>query len=336
VLRGNLPRSVWNNRRLFCAGLFRSSLEDRPAGSLVIAPRPLAYASGTVSFRVQGRHPDGRWIRVNYSDQRAAACRRLELDREAGDQLATLPVEAPAMTSLTPARLRLCEAALDRLGKLGAKDSDLLDAILFWSKAGRARQALACPLLDDAASQFIKWLETAEFQHCAVLDFLRSRIRAFGNSPLATMRIDAISFEDVLDYLTGLPLSSRSRENFQKAVSRIFAWTAEPGRRWTAHNPVRDLPRRQNGRDHTPSILSVDECERLLRASESQRNRECAAAVAVAIFVGLRPFELLRLCWESIDLKAATLRVEGSTSKTASSLSLAAIGALVWTKPWSR
>jgi integrase len=63
-----------------------------------------------------------------------------------------------------------------------------------------------------------------------------------------------------------------------------------------------------------PKILSVDECERLMRAAE-ETDRHLLPELALGLFAGVRPNEIARLNWGRIDLPRSLLTIDAAASK---------------------
>lgn len=63
-----------------------------------------------------------------------------------------------------------------------------------------------------------------------------------------------------------------------------------------------------------PEILSVEECERLMRAAE-KRDKRMLPELALGLFAGVRPNEIARLDWRKIDLNRSLLTIDAAASK---------------------
>lgn len=66
-----------------------------------------------------------------------------------------------------------------------------------------------------------------------------------------------------------------------------------------------------------PTIWKAPQIERLMRAAEEHRP-DIAPALAILFFAGLRPHELFRLDWHSVDLKERIITVTAESSKVRS------------------
>jgi integrase len=172
---------------------------------------------------------------------------------------------------------------------------------------------------DEAFAAFGKWLDGAADANgngiCKLRELsrgsLRNRVEQFVNS-LGWVRVSEVSPEIVENFLGKLNVSARTRENYKLNISRFFSWCIERPRRWTASNPCA-LISIDHDEKGAPEILTVAECERLLRAAEAHG---MAPYFAVALFGGLRPFEIRRLAWDNVNFDDREIRVDGKTSKT--------------------
>jgi len=63
-----------------------------------------------------------------------------------------------------------------------------------------------------------------------------------------------------------------------------------------------------------PKILSVDQCEALMRAAEAT-DRRLLPELALGMFAGARPNEIARLDWRRIDLERSLLTIDAAASK---------------------
>jgi len=130
---------------------------------------------------------------------------------------------------------------------------------------------------------------------------------------VATNGVQRLSSPEIIEEFLGkLKVSLVTRDNYKRAVSRFFSWCIERPRRWTATNPCREI-RIEKGEKQPPVILTLKQCEDLLRAAEA---KEIAPYVAVCLFGGLRPFEATRLTWQAVNLQDKEIRLEGNQTKT--------------------
>ena len=67
-------------------------------------------------------------------------------------------------------------------------------------------------------------------------------------------------------------------------------------------------------RHSAPGILTVEECEKLLRAAE-QTDRGMIPWLALGLFCGIRPEEIRRLTWENVKIDRGFVEISGDASK---------------------
>ena len=264
-------------------------------------------ATGTKSYRVAGYKRDGTRIRENFADLKGAQCRQVELLAEYHQRQ---PEESSIRaTRLSETQIKLAEAVFMRLNH----DNEILPAVDHWLKHGRQSAVAESPRLDDAFAQFSAWLDNSELRELSRKN-LRQRINIFINS-VPNMRVADVTPDTIDAYLSKRAVSPKSKDNDRRAVSRFFSWCIERPRRWSAMNPCREI-RIAKGQEAPPAILTVMECEALLKMAETHKAGQLAPYLAACMFAGLRPFEVSRLNWPAVNLKDGEIRLEGTQTKT--------------------
>lgn len=270
---------------------------------------PFENTGGSKAWRVQGMKRDGSYVRQNFSDYAMAQARQIELEAE---YLQRRPEDATIRaTKLSDTQLRIAESAFLRL----AKDDEMLLAVDHWLKHGRNQPAaVEAPRLDDAVQQFKDWLAATPELRPQTKAGLRIRVTTFANS-VGNHRVNEITPEILDTYLQNRKVSPLTRNNDKRALSRFFKWCIDRKRRWMTSNPAREvtvtLPEKA-----PPSILSVEQCRKLLRAAMQHKDGRLAPYVSIGLFAGLRPFELTRLNWDQINLADGEIRLDGTQTKT--------------------
>jgi len=284
--------------------------ERKPAGRADSRFKILEFTNprtDSLSWRVSGIKRDGTRIRDNFASVEAAQCRQIELETE---WLARKSQPAIRATELSEKELRLAEATFAKL----ETPEEILLAVNLWLQQGKAQHVKHSVKLDEAVTDFKKWLDaTAELRDHSKRN-LKIRVDIFANS-VANVTLSAITPEFVEEYLDKRNVSGATRDNDRRALSRFFSWCIERPRRWMASNPARDV-KVERGEKQPPAILTVDQCEKLLRAAEDYENGKLAPYVAVCMFAGLRPFEASRLDWKQVNIKDGEMRLEGVQTKT--------------------
>ncbi len=118
--------------------------------------------------------------------------------------------------------------------------------------------------------------------------------------------IDRITEDQILDFLNGHYSSSAS--NFNRAlrtIKPVFKHAHDRG--WIQNDPTHGIHLRDNKK--RPEVLSIEEFNRVVELIQTDEYRELASGVAIMMFAGLRPSELMGnrdkppLGWDSVVLK---------------------------------
>ncbi len=269
--------------------------------------------TGTKSYRVAGSKRDGTRIRENFAEIEAAQCRQVELQME---YLARATETAVRATKLTDTQLRLSESCFLRLDA----DHEISLAVDYWLRHGKQHSVKHTVKLDEAFDQFKTWLN--QLKHGGE-DYMRDhtrrnliiRVNVFANS-IPNLSVADITPDLIADFLSKRNVSPATRDNDRRALSRFFAWCMERPRRWIATNPARAEKRRLRGDKAPPQILTIEQCEALLRSAINHKDGLLAPYVALALFAGLRPFELQRLTCPQINLSDKQISLTSDQSKT--------------------
>ena len=94
-------------------------------------------------------------------------------------------------------------------------------------------------------------------------------------------------------------------------LSALFAFCERRG--WVNKNPCRMLERPRVERK-APKILTSEQAGKLI-AAVRERRPHMAPFFALAMFAGVRPDEVSRLSWKSLDLDRGLLTIDASASK---------------------
>lgn len=156
--------------------------------------------------------------------------------------------------------------------------------------------------------------ERAHLRPATVADlrYLSARILrcnpGLGARPLRA--IDTAECKKALDKAFRTPSQWRKGRTF---LHSIFTYGIREG--LCAENPVKRLP---SPRVHEQEIraLSLSEVKRLTSNAMKAEHLECAAAVGLMLWAGIRPRELERLDWDAIDLQSCSISIRARHSKT--------------------
>jgi integrase len=262
--------------------------------------------TGSQAWRVTGSKRGGERIRENYAEQQAAQVRQLELENEWLTGRTETTVRA---TKLTEGQVRLAEQAFARL----EIDADMPLAVEHWLKHGKHLKVAESPRLDDAFTKYCEWLPNSGLRDLSQSN-QRRRVNVFVNS-VANVRVSDVTHDFVNSFLTKREVAALSKDNDRRAISGFFTWCIHRDRRWTTHNPCKEI-RIAKAEKAPPAVLTVDQCRTLLRTAEKFKKGKHAPFAAVALFAGLRPFEVARLNWQNVNLADREIRLEGVQTKT--------------------
>lgn len=110
-----------------------------------------------------------------------------------------------------------------------------------------------------------------------------------------------------------------------RSVSPAFNMAVKEG--WATENPCKRIDKVDTGRREI-EVLTLNQCRKLFEACKDYRQDEtlkeyqrvdctdAAPAMALLLFAGVRPNELVRLDWGDIDMAAKTVLVRNTKAKT--------------------
>lgn len=278
--------------------------------------------TNSTSWRVSGTKRDGSRIRENYTDASDALKRQVALESEWHAKETDTELRA---TRLTDAQVGIAEAAF----KLVDNDQDVLTGLQYWLRVGRLNVVAESPRMADAFAQFAAWVQESSFRPCTK-STLATRLKMFiGGIP--NLKVCDCQPEHIEKYLENRNVSAVTKGNDRRAISRFFEWCLQRPRHWTQNNPVRAIANEDQGEESVPTVLTVDECRRLLDAAQAHRKGKAVPYIAACLFAGLRPFEAARLRWEQVNLSDGEIRLEATQTKTKRSRMVSVCNAL---KAW--
>lgn len=269
---------------------------------------PFVNPSGQTVYRVTGWEGAKR-VRENYRDKRAAAARRNELESTwlAGSAPALREVDFPVEFQ------KACSAAF----LINPDPKALLDAVRYWANPSRPQMQDNAPKLDDAAQQYLAWMDTPScLLRTPTKAVYRSRIKMFvgkaGCVELATLTPDRIGL--ILD--EGWPIPA-TRGQVRGVICAFFSWCASAPRRWITFNPA--LAKMVVIRIPTagvPRILTPRQVLKMLAAARRYRDGMFLPFVVRQLFAGMRPTEAVRMKWSAFNEADAEIHLDASETKT--------------------
>lgn len=130
---------------------------------------------------------------------------------------------------------------------------------------------------------------------------------------LSRRHVRSISPAECAEYIEAAFDTPRQRQKARLILSGVFSTAVKRG--WCSCNPVAqvEVPRVQE----TPvPILTPQEIGQIISVSQKYHGGECAAAVGMMLYAGIRPHEVVRLRWEQVDLREQAIYISSRHSKT--------------------
>jgi len=154
------------------------------------------------------------------------------------------------------------------------------------------------------------------------LDDINVRLARF-HRDMGDRVLSSVTRSEVDGWLTklsgadGEALSRVTCRNYRRVCHGLFSYALDKG--YIRENPfsMRGRTRRGHGvsqDERMPEVLTVDECERLLRAA-TRVAPEMLPSLAVQMFCGIRTAEAAALDWSAIDFNAGRLTVSPKIAK---------------------
>ena len=273
-------------------------------------------ASGTMSWRVDGRMPDGTRVRKYFAEEGDAIRERADLELKAVGQA---EVRQALRTAFTPAQLADAEAAAEHAGALklskivahymslrdraAAKNVDLDQAIAFVE--ARYRPETKAITILNAKTEFLdkKFPPSpeTEFPDNKVSLSPKTRLN-YENGIAQLLKPDPNKFvhaytvsdiENIIQRYSNL----NTRKTHRRVISVFFNWCVR--HHYCLENPCDRLDRLPRDMSQI-AALSLEESRRLLYAAMRLQDGAAAACVAIGMFAGLRPSEIRDLKQEDI------------------------------------
>ena len=220
------------------------------------------------------------------------------------------------------------QAALAILKSTGA---DILEAALVAKRAleaghGKIGRAMKCVAAGENTLK--QQTRTVSFEKAAesaletrqgrrirtIYDFRYFSRRFMKRCPgLAKRRVRSITAQECAQYIEMAFATPRQQQKARLILSGIFSTAVK--RSWCDTNPVAKVEAPRVEETRVP-ILSVGEIAKLLSTAQQHHNGQCAAAVGLMLYAGIRPHEVSRLTWNEVDLQERAIYILPRHSKT--------------------
>ena len=130
---------------------------------------------------------------------------------------------------------------------------------------------------------------------------------------LAERRVRSISPRECAAYIEQAFDTPRQRQKARLILSGVFGTAVKRG--WCDANPVARVEAPRVVEQQVP-ILTPQEISDLQQAAATYQGGNCAAAVGMMLYAGIRPHEVARLSWAQVDLRERAIYILPRHSKT--------------------
>ena len=133
---------------------------------------------------------------------------------------------------------------------------------------------------------------------------------------LAKAHADKLVSDVLADHLRDIVFKSGrtavSNDNVRRALSSFFTWATE--HKYCPSNPMLEIKPVKTERDE-PETLSVAQVRNLIEQATVFKGGVILPYIALGLFAGIRPTELARITWDSIDLEVGTITIGAKMAK---------------------
>jgi integrase len=260
----------------------------------------------SVAFRVIGRKPDGTVVRENLKDYAHALARKQELEIDSINSPVVLIMQP---TRLTTTQLRDAESAFHRLAAVPNGSTITVTACVDpFLKTGRS--TLTQATVGEAFKAFVADKRKQNLRERTVLN-LKSRVGNLAKR-YGDVRVSDLTTKDIKTLIQSPDTTPVTFNSHRTVLHGFFQWCIQQD--YCTVNPVRKMSPAIIERLE-PTVLPLDKIKALLRTVDDFKSGTLAPYFSMALFCGLRPTELQRLGWESIDLENGLLTIRGAAAK---------------------
>lgn len=126
-----------------------------------------------------------------------------------------------------------------------------------------------------------------------------------------TMPIHQVTLKTIKEWISAISVVSTKR-TASRHIGTLFSFALR--QQWVRENPIKQLePIRVD--QETPEILTVRQSARVILWTQKNRP-DLLAYVALALFAGVRPMEILGISWNDVKLDDGVVVVDSAASKT--------------------
>ena len=207
--------------------------------------------------------------------------------------------------SLTDQQRREAVSVLPKLEAAGLSLSEAVNFAIDHLRPAGGRKSMSEVAEEVVESKKMRY-ERGDLRERSYRDF-RHRVNRFGAS-FTELPVYEVTVNHVKDWLVSLDHKSpRTTRNDLAALAEVFKYAKQ--KRYLAIDPLdhlTDVDRKElcgrNNEGREPSILTLNEAERLLTTAQANPELELLAAVTLGLFCGLRTEEIKRLSWKDVHM----------------------------------
>lgn len=184
----------------------------------------------------------------------------------------------------------------------------LLEAARFYAAEWQKRRTheITAP---DLVKEF---LSAKEQDGCSKLYLDDSRLRLKKFAKAFQGQIQIITSRDLDDFLRGLNVTIRSRNNVHKILSSVFSYARARGYLPASERTAAEILPRAKTKPPVIGILTPDEFASVLKVA----TRKTLPSFVLGGFCGMRQAEICRLDWSAINIERKLIFVNANIAKT--------------------
>jgi integrase len=204
---------------------------------------------------------------------------------------------------LTPAQVNEAELAFSELG-----ERPLLAAVRYYIE--NYREPVKVVKVKDAFAEFIATKRQNNCRPDSIENYERKNaflLRAHGDR-----NVSDIQPEHLKEIIFHSDYSPVYQNNLRRGMGVFFNWCHEQG--YCKGSPMAQIEPVKFEREE-PEVLPLSDVRALLKAASEYKDGVVLPYVAISLFAGVRPKELARLSWDSVNLPQKTITIKGKGAK---------------------
>jgi hypothetical protein len=196
--------------------------------------------------------------------------------------------------------------AMHALDILGDRRIELVDAAKLYLAQNAREQRTLTQAIDECLDRKAK----AKRRHRSIVG-LGNALRRFAKGRESKL-VREVTQQECENWINSPEAKAMAtRRSRQIDLGTFFSFCVKRG--YCAKRPVDGLEKYSHGKS-SPKILTVSQCESVLKAAIAEHDGDLLATVALQLFGGLRPYESYRIAREMI--KGGELRIDETITKT--------------------